>query len=59
MLDLSIWIDWHSLLHMPSVHATILRTNSGSSCRWLRMIPSLGTIPFYSQTCRWFGSCLS
>ena len=24
-------------------HATILRTNSGSSCRWLRMIPSLGT----------------
>src|SRR6266702_3709335 len=25
-------------------HATILRTHSGPSCRWLRMIPSLGTI---------------
>jgi len=24
----------------PSAHATILRTNNGSSCRWLRMIPS-------------------
>jgi hypothetical protein len=24
-------------------HATMLRTNSGSSCRWLRVIPSLGT----------------
>jgi hypothetical protein len=31
------------LRHLPSTHATILRTNSGSSCRWLRMIPSLGT----------------
>ena len=29
---------------MRSAHATIRRTNSGSSCRWLRMIPSLGTI---------------
>jgi hypothetical protein len=28
----------------PTHQATILRTNSGSSCRWLRMIPSLGTI---------------
>src|SRR5882762_2322226 len=28
---------------MPNAHATILRTNSGSSCRWLRMILSLGT----------------
>jgi hypothetical protein len=28
---------------MPSAHATMLRTNSGSSCRWLRMTPSLGT----------------
>jgi hypothetical protein len=27
----------------PSAHVTILSTNSGSSCRWLRMIPSLGT----------------
>ena len=29
--------------NLPSTHATKLRTNSGSSCRWLRMIPSLGT----------------
>jgi hypothetical protein len=28
---------------VPSTHATMLRTNSGSSYRWLRMIPSLGT----------------
>jgi hypothetical protein len=28
---------------MPSAQATMLRTNSGSSCRWLHMIPSLGT----------------
>jgi hypothetical protein len=27
----------------PSTNATALRTNSGPSCRWLRMIPSLGT----------------
>jgi hypothetical protein len=30
-------------LFAPSAHATILRTNSGPSCRWLRIIPSLGT----------------
>lgn len=29
--------------HRTRAHATIVRTNSGSSCRWLRMIPSLGT----------------
>jgi hypothetical protein len=28
---------------MSNAHATILRTSIGSSCRWLRMIPSLGT----------------
>jgi len=28
---------------VPSTHATILRTNSGPSCRSLRMILSLGT----------------
>jgi hypothetical protein len=28
---------------VPSAHVTILRRNSGSSCRWLRVIPSLGT----------------
>lgn len=28
---------------MPSAHATMLSTNRGSSCRWLRMIPTLGT----------------
>ncbi len=35
----------------PGTHATLLRTSSGSSCRWLRMIPSLGTIP--ASYCRW------
>jgi hypothetical protein len=30
-------------LHGAGAHAIILRTNSGSSRRWLRMIPSLGT----------------
>jgi len=35
--------DVANLRHRASTHATILRTNSGSSCRWLRMIPSLGT----------------
>jgi hypothetical protein len=29
-------------------HATILRIKSGSSCRWLCVIPSLGTITEYS-----------
>jgi hypothetical protein len=28
---------------VPSTHASILRTNGGSWCRWLRMIPSPGT----------------
>jgi hypothetical protein len=35
--------DFGGLHHVPRVRATILRTNSGSSCLWLRMIPSLGT----------------
>jgi len=34
--------DFSSVSVRPSAHATILRTSSGPSCRWLRMIPSLG-----------------
>jgi hypothetical protein len=34
------------VVNHPSTHATILRTNSGSSCRWLRMIPSLSGYAF-------------
>jgi len=37
--------DCHRLIRLlAAVRATITRTNSGSSRRWLRVIPSLGTI---------------
>ena len=43
MAHLSCAGDAANLRHYASAHATMLRTNNGSSCRWLRMIPSLGT----------------
>ncbi len=36
--------DVANLCHGPTHQTIILSTKSGSSCRWLRMIPSLGTI---------------